>query len=266
MSLINTNQDYLATMGIAEESPQVGLIVSVYYLGCAVGAVLFSWLADRYGRKIGLFTCLATATLGNLIMFVSGLGYSRGALVVMYAGRVVMGLGVGGVDSVVPTYSSELSPDHGRGKAMAQEFQSNIFGLVMAFAVNLGVTRALGKYNQWAWRIPIIVMQIYSASLLFVIRRLPESPRWFVFHEENEKAKSSLKKMYGDEEGEKKAEEFIEAAKKEADDNVSYADMLIPGRSQFHPTAITIMGQVNQALTGYGGKCQLLNLIRVPFD
>ena len=254
MSLINTNQDYLATMGIAEESPQVGLIVSVYYLGCAVGAVLFSWLADRYGRKIGLFTCLATATLGNLIMFASGLGYSRGALVVMYAGRVVMGLGVGGVDSVVPTYSSELSPDHGRGKAMAQEFQSNIFGLVMAFAVNLGVTRALGKYNQWAWRIPIIVMQIYSASLLFVIGRLPESPRWFVFHEENEKAKSSLKKMYGDEEGKKKAEEFIAAAKKEADDNVSYADMLIPGRSESHPTAITIMGQVNQALTGYGGK------------
>ncbi|TKA56292.1 hypothetical protein B0A55_12527, partial [Friedmanniomyces simplex] len=28
MSLINTNQDYLKTMGIAEEDPQVGVIVS----------------------------------------------------------------------------------------------------------------------------------------------------------------------------------------------------------------------------------------------
>lgn len=27
MSLINTNKDYLSTMGLAEESPQVGVIV-----------------------------------------------------------------------------------------------------------------------------------------------------------------------------------------------------------------------------------------------
>lgn len=51
MSLINTNKNYLSTMGISEESPQVGVIVAVYYLGCSVGAVLFSWFADRYGRK-----------------------------------------------------------------------------------------------------------------------------------------------------------------------------------------------------------------------
>ena len=38
MSLINTNYNYLDTMGIAEDDPQVGVIVSVYYLGCAVGA------------------------------------------------------------------------------------------------------------------------------------------------------------------------------------------------------------------------------------
>lgn len=256
MSLINTNEDYLRTMGIAEDDPQVGVIVSVYYLGCAVGAVLFSWLADQYGRKVALFGCLATAAVGNLVMFVSGLGYSQGARTVMYLGRVVMGLGVGGVDSVVPVYSSELSPDHGRGKAMAQEFQSNIFGLNMAFAINLGVTRALGKSNEWAWRIPIIVMQVYSVSLLFVIGRLPESPRWFVFHDRNEDAKESLKAINGEDHGEEKAEEFIEAASKERDETVAYTDMLIPERDQFHPTVITIMGQVNQALTGYGGECR----------
>lgn len=255
MSLINTNVDYLETMGIEEDDPQVGVIVSVYYLGCAFGAVFFSWVADRYGRKVGLFSCLTTATLGNLIMFVSGLGYSQGARTVMYLGRIVMGLGVGGVDSVVPVYSSELSPDHGRGKAMAQEFQSNIFGLNMAFAINLIVTRTLGKSNQWAWRIPIIAMQVYSVSLLLVIRRLPESPRWFIFNDKEEDAKESLKNMLGEKDGEEKAEEFIEAANKERDESVSYMDMFTPGHDQFHPTVITIMGQVNQALTGYGGEC-----------
>jgi MFS family permease len=253
MSLINTNYNYLRTMGIAEDDPQVGVIVSVYYLGCAVGAVLFSWLADQYGRKRALFGCLATASLGNLIMFVSGFGYSQGAIMVMYLGRVIMGLGVGGIDSVVPVYSSELSSDQARGKAMAQEFQSNIFGLNMAFAINLAVTRTLGKYNQWAWRIPIIAMQVYPVGLMAVIGRLPESPRWYVFHDMNDKAHNALYYIEGEEEGKKKYDEMVEAAKKEQDESVSYTDMFTPGHPQFHPTVITIMGQVNQALTGYGG-------------
>lgn len=149
MSLINTNYDYLDTMGISEDSPLVGIIVSVYYLGCAVGAILASLLADMRGRKPSIFVCLAVTALGNLFMFVSGLGYKQGALTMMLLGRVIMGLGVGGIDSVIPVYSSELNSDGGRGKALAQEFQSNIFGLNMAFAINLGVTKALGKENQW---------------------------------------------------------------------------------------------------------------------
>ena len=255
MSLINTNKDYLTTMGISGESPQVGLIVSVYYLGCAVGAVGFSWFADRYGRRPALFGCLAMASLGNLVMFFAGLGYSQGALAVMYLGRVIMGLGVGGVDSVVPVYSSELASDHARGKAMAQEFQSNIFGLNMAFAINLGITIALGKYNQWSWRVPIIAMQIYPVGLMAVIGRLPESPVWFMAHDNKDDAQKALNVIEGEEDGKKKYEEMVEQAENEADESVSYLDMITPGHAQFHPTVITVMGQVNQALTGYGGTC-----------
>lgn len=147
MSLINTNYDYLQTMGISGTSPLVGLIVSIYYLTCAVGAVMASWWADKFGRKSSIFLCLATASIGNALMFISGWGKQNG-LAMMMAGRLVMGLGVGGIDSVVPTYSAELSEDDSRGKALAQEFQMNIFGLNMAFGINLGVTVALGKYNQ----------------------------------------------------------------------------------------------------------------------
>jgi MFS family permease len=95
MSLINTNYDYLHTMGLAEEDPMVGVIVSVYYLGCAVGAVMASALADAKGRRPGIFACLATASLGNVLMFIAGLGGTKGALTLMLIGRIVMGLGVG---------------------------------------------------------------------------------------------------------------------------------------------------------------------------
>lgn len=259
MSLINTNYSYLSTMGIKEDGALVGIIVSVYYLGCAVGAVLFSKIADRFGRKKSIFACLATASLGNAIMFIAGLAGMGGALETMFVGRVVMGLGVGGIDSVIPTYSAELASDEARGKALAQEFQMNIFGLNMAFAINLGVTRALGKFNEWAWRIPIIVMQVYPLALLAVIGMLPESPRWLIFNGKEEKAREALESIYGgkqngaDEgEGDRKYEEMAESHRQEADKPVSYFDMFTPGHSQFHPTVITIMVQINQALTGYG--------------
>lgn len=259
MSLINTNYDYLATMGIASTSPLVGWLVSVYYLGCAVGAVLFSRVADRQGRKRAIFTCLATASLGNLIMFVAGLWTRRAALATMLAGRVVMGLGVGGVDAVIPIYSSELARDGARGRALAQEFQMNIFGLNMAFAINLGLTRSLGKSSEWAWRIPIILMQIYPIALLACIRSLPESPRWSMYQGRDEDARKALKDVYGgqdteeqQDEGEVQFQDLRQQYEDEASHKVSYWDMFTPSHPQFHPTIVTIMVQINQALTGYG--------------
>ncbi|KAI8934666.1 hypothetical protein NX059_008358 [Plenodomus lindquistii] len=251
MSLINTNQDYLSTMGIGEESPVVGVIVAIYYLGCAVGAVLFSKMADNVGRKKSIFFSLATASLGNLIMFVAGMKFQSIALWVMLVGRTIMGLGVGGIDAVIPTYSSELSSDGSRGKALAQEFQSNIFGLVMAFGINLGITIALGKQNQWAWRVPIIAMQVYPVLLMAVVERLPESPRWFLFNDREDDAKEALEEIYGDG-GEEKFDELKEQHEKEQGESVGYLDMMSPSHPQFHPTMVTIMCQVNQALTGYG--------------
>lgn len=252
MSLINTNYDYLRTIGISEEDPLVGVIVSVYYLGCAVGAVLASLYADKKGRKPSIFACLATTSLGNMLMFVAGLGYSRGALTIFLIGRIILGLGVGGIDAVIPVYSSELASDGARGRALAQEFQMNIFGLNMAFAVNLGVTIAIGKYNQWAWRIPIIVMQVYPVLLLSVIQRLPETPRWFLYHERQDDAHASLKAIFGEDEAKSKLEELVKAQEEESSQVIHYHDMLRPSGAQFHATILTIMGQVNQALTGYG--------------
>ncbi|KAI9759506.1 MAG: snoRNA-binding protein [Chaenotheca gracillima] len=253
MSLINTNYDYLDRMGLAGDSPMVGVIVSVYYLGCAVGAVVASWYADWKGRKLSIFACLLTASLGNLFMFIAGIDNTRGARTLMLVGRVVMGLGVGGIDSVVPVYSSELSADEARGKALAQEFQMNIFGLLMAFLINLGVTIALGKENQWAWRIPIIIMQVYPLIMFSVAQRLPETPRWFISHGRKKDAHAALLEMLGGEEPAKaKLEELVDAHDEESSQSIGYKDMLLPNGSQFHPTVVTIMGQVNQALTGYG--------------
>ena len=121
----------------------------------------------------------------------------------------------------------------------------------MAFGINLGVTVALGTSNQWAWRIPIIVMQVYPVVLMAFVETLPESPRWFIFNDKHDEAKAALEQIYGDG-GQKQFDELKEAHDKEAGDSLGYFDMLNPYHDQFHPTMITVMGQINQALTGYG--------------
>jgi Sugar (and other) transporter len=159
----------------------------------------------------------------------------------------------GGIDAVVPVYSSELSSDDARGTALAQEFQANIFGLNMAFLINLLLTTHLSKFNQWAWRLPIIVMQVYPIMLFAVSTRLPETPHWLVLHDQKDKAKKSLIRVFGEEGSQEHLDDLITAHEGEEEKGMtSYADMLYPSGPQFHPTTITVMGQVNQALTGYG--------------
>lgn len=257
MSLINTNYSYLRTMQISKDSPIVGIIVSVYYLGCTLGAIIASYLADKEGRKFSIFICLATTSFGNILMFISGLSMSGSspwngaAIACMLVGRVIMGLGVGGIDAVIPVYSSELSSDGARGRALAQEFQMNIFGLVMAYGINLGVTIGLGKTNEWAWRIPIIIMQLFPVLLISFSSRLPESPRWLISQSRKDDTKIALEEIYSKEDAKAKLEELQEANDNETE-KTGYKDMLLPGGSQYHPTIVTVMGQINQALTGYG--------------
>ncbi|KAH8592746.1 major facilitator superfamily domain-containing protein [Bisporella sp. PMI_857] len=228
-------------MQISKESAVVGIIDSVYYRSCAVGAVIASRLADKKGRKVSIFACLTTTVLGNLFMFTSGLttsgasAWNGWALARMFTGRVIIGLGDGGIDAVIPVYSSKLASDHARGKALAQEFQMNIFGFCLVYAINLGVTLGLGKDNQWAWRIPIMAMQFFPILLVAFIAQLPETLR-----------------CPREREWESQFEELDKAQEEESNKNIHYTDMLLPDRSQFHPTMITIMGQVNQALTRYG--------------
>lgn len=254
MSLVNTNADYLSTMGLEEESPVVGVIVSVYYLAAAVGAVIFSKTADKRGRKTAIYLSLSMTILGDLLMFLAGLGKmgSISPIATMFVGRLILGLGVGGIDAVIPVYSSELASDDSRGRALAQEFQANILGLNLAYALNLALTVTLGKTNQWAWRIPIVGMQLFPIALVSVLHQLPESPRWFIFHEMHDEAEDALNTMYSSDDAKSKLKELQDAADDEGDAQIGYTQMLNPKDKSWHPTVVTIMGQINQAATGIG--------------
>ncbi|KAI0850823.1 general substrate transporter [Daldinia vernicosa] len=156
MSLVNTNTSYLRTMNISRESPLVGVIVAIYYLRCVGGAIIASFFADRCGRKLSIRLSLGITIVGGILMLIPGITspyidetWNGCAFWVMLVGRIVLGIGIGGVDTVIPVYSSELSEGNARGTALAKEFRANIGGLLGAFALNICFSRWL-KTNSWA--------------------------------------------------------------------------------------------------------------------
>jgi hypothetical protein len=94
-------------------------------------------------------------------------------------------------------------------------------------------------------------MQVYPVLLMALVERLPESPRWFIFNDRRDDAKSALEDIYG-EDAKDRFDELVEQHEAEKEEVVGYLDMVNPYHPQFHPTMVTIMCQINQALTGYG--------------
>ena len=95
-------------------------------------------------------------------------------------------------------------------------------------------------------------MQVYPVLLLTFMYRLPESPRWCIFHEKDDDAHYALVEIYGKDAADEKLEDLKKAQEEESSHSVGYMDMISPWGNSFHPTMVTVMGQVNQALTGYG--------------
>ncbi|TKA46689.1 hypothetical protein B0A49_12595, partial [Cryomyces minteri] len=131
-----------------------GGIVSVYYLGTLVGALLGGWIGDRVGR-------IKTIALGS-------------AWAIPW--------------SHPPVLRSELQLDdmrthgqrHRRGQFIAIEFTLNIFGVVVAYWLEFGLSYVNGGVSQIRWRFPIGFQIIPLLLLLAIVWYFPESPRWLV--------------------------------------------------------------------------------------
>lgn len=87
-----------------------------------------------------------------------------------------------------------------------------------------------------------------------IIAWLPETPRFHILHEQKDEAGKAMQRIFPDqEESKKKLDNLVKSHEQESSASVSYMEMMFqPSSEQFHPTMLTIMAQVNQALTGYG--------------
>lgn len=130
------------------------------------------------------------------LLFILGAGMMLGAngergLGLIYAGRVLCGVGVGATSMVVPIYISELAPPAVRGRLVGMfELGWQIGGLV-GFWINYGLTETMAPSHK-EWLIPFAVQLIPAGCLFLGAFWLKESPRWLLSKGRREEALKNL--------------------------------------------------------------------------
>ncbi|MDR1238276.1 MAG: MFS transporter, partial [Propionibacteriaceae bacterium] len=107
-----------------------GVVTSSLLFGAAIGAVSGGQLSDAFGRK-------RTIIIASVLFFVGAiLCVIAPDLSVMVAGRVILGLAVGGASTVVPVYLAELAPFEIRGSLAGRNEMVIVSGQLAAITVN----------------------------------------------------------------------------------------------------------------------------------
>ena len=106
----------------------------------------------------------------------------------MYAGRLLTGLGVGGIAAVSPIYISEISPPAIRGRLTGFFESFYQTGAVIGFWINYGMTHTVDPKSSTVWRIPMAVQLIPAGLLALMIPILKESPTWLLKQGREEEA------------------------------------------------------------------------------
>jgi MFS family permease len=124
-----------------------GITVSSYNLGCFLGAVITMFIADILGRRKMIL-------VGSSIMVIgAALQASAGALPHLIIGRFITGVGNGMNTSTVPTWASETSRSHKRGKMVMIEGVMIIAGLMLSYWLDFGFSYL--EPSSVSWRFPL---------------------------------------------------------------------------------------------------------------
>ncbi|KAG6907708.1 hypothetical protein DXG01_007726 [Tephrocybe rancida] len=154
------------------------LVVSVLQAGAFFGALGSAPASSKFGRKPTLLVFTLVFSLGA-ILATAARDHEHHGLELIYAGRVVSGLGIGGISAVAPAFVSECAPKEVRGRVTGL-FQVTVSPL-LPFVIIPVEGIELFHYNVVGpnvWRIPFGVQLLPAGIVLFGLFTVKESPRY----------------------------------------------------------------------------------------
>lgn len=227
-----------------------------WYVGCALigsifGVAIGGLLSDNFGRKR---TLLVSATLFAVSSVWCTVASDFDHLV---WARMLGGVGIGVVSIVSPLYISEISVAQYRGRMVSLYQLAVTVGFLGAYLVNFGLLSfskgaATGITIPWlaqifhveVWRSMLGMAALPSLLFFIIILFIPESPRWLILRNKEEKSLSILEHIYGS--AQSASHELNETKKVIGNETkANWRELLKPGimRAVLIGAAIAILGQ-----------------------
>ncbi|EAU35927.1 conserved hypothetical protein [Aspergillus terreus NIH2624] len=171
------NENFLGLVG-HPSSAVIGIIVSIYNLGCVAGTALAFMASDKIGFRRTMWFSMAWILVGATVQTCA---YSKAQLLVA---RFVTGIGTGIMSSAVPVYQSELCDARKRG--MPRE-------LAASHSVPACLCGARDLDGIW---LGLLANESPSPPGWSASNSLPESPRWLFRGGRNEEGIQVLCDVY----------------------------------------------------------------------
>ncbi|KAI0540126.1 general substrate transporter [Xylaria digitata] len=211
--------------------PSKAIITSVLSLGTFVGALAAGDFADGAGRR--------TTILGSCVVFLVGvvLQVASSGLPLLVVGRVIAGLGVGGVSAILILYMSEIAPHKVRGVIVSGYQFCITVGLLLASTIDYATQN---REDSSSYRIPISIQMVWVLVLSIGLSFLPESPRFYVRRGELDRAAESLSQLRGQD----VASNFIKGELAEIVANHEHERSLVPTNGYWSTWLICCRGSL----------------------
>ena len=213
----------------------VEVVTSWVTLGALFGSLAGGELADRIGRERTVLIAGAMFTLGALVQAIAP------DTVVLVAGRLVVGAGVGVAAVAAPLYAAELAPSAVRGRFVSCYQLAITIGIFLAYLVDGWLS------GKGAWRVMLGASTVPGLLLFGVALAAPKSPRWLMMMARRPEAAAELRKIRLNVDVEPRLD-AIEATLRQQGDRASWGEVL---RKEWRrPLMIGIGLAVFQQITG----------------
>jgi MFS family permease len=190
------------------------LLTAAGWVGNMIGVFVMIPIADRYGRKMTIIVAAVVCFIGTILQAAS---QNMGMFI---TARIIVGLGSVIGNAGAPTLVAELMPARTRGRMLGIFFSCYYVGSLMSSIISYG---SQNIQSTWAWRLPSLLMFLFSALTLFFYPMCPESPRYLISKGEFEHAREVLIVMQGEhtdvDKGQTELVEIRAVMHKEAEDS-----------------------------------------------
>ncbi len=179
----------------ALDADGIGWVTSSIIVGCILGVALAGPLSDAIGRKKVL---LLTALI--FVFGVLGQAMADSAEMLVWY-RILVGIGIGVETTIAPLYIAEVSPAHIRGRLVSLNQLFNCIGNLAIFSVAAIIASSASEaWNiENGWRLIFATGIVPAIVFLFLLVKVPESPRWLVRKGRYDAGLAVLRKINPDE-------------------------------------------------------------------